>query len=305
MGIIEDTGRGALNLLSGFFSPNSNAQLDPSDMLMMALQNPATLDRLAKVLEKNPDLAKKIFQIPQLRQALEQQTAQTMGGYVTLPALLALISSIFTDKPIVPILLALAGLGIAHFFPEVQKYVNAVNWAAALQAKPEESTPEQHKQTETKGTPSAGPAKQTETKETPSAGPAKQTETKETPSAGPGPAETTGLPNGPALPLDFLSPILASTLGPLPPASNTAPAPTYPFAPLEPGPAGTISRPTAVPPAITPPQEPSILESTLGPLPPRSTKPAEPPPPSRPPAWRVPWANPQEEPPGPGGGLMY
>ena len=107
----------------------------------VAQLDPAMLDLLAKVLEKNPDLAKKFLQIPQVRQGLEALTAHTIGGYATLPALLALLSAIFTDKPLIPILLALAGFGITHFFPEVREF-NIFNLLKALKEKQEGTTPE-------------------------------------------------------------------------------------------------------------------------------------------------------------------
>ena len=89
----------------------SGSRQDPSAVIK-ALQDPAMRARLAQVV----------------KQELEQLTGQTIGGYATLPALLALLSSFFTDKPMIPILLGLAGLGIAHFFPEVREHVNVFKW---------------------------------------------------------------------------------------------------------------------------------------------------------------------------------
>ena len=98
--------------------------------LLNALQDP-------KQQQVVQDMILKTIQDPKQREALRQQfkqeTGRILGGYFTLPALLALLSSIFTDKPIVPILLGLAGLGIAHFFPEVRENVNIAKWLSALE----------------------------------------------------------------------------------------------------------------------------------------------------------------------------
>jgi len=69
----------------------------------------------------------------------DRDLAKTIGGYATLPALLAVLSSFFTDEPYIPILLGLTGLGIAHFYPEVREKINLANWLSAL-AGPGQST---------------------------------------------------------------------------------------------------------------------------------------------------------------------
>ena len=136
----------AANWLSGSH-PSSNAQRDPL-IILKALQDPATRQRVYEFLEKNPQLVDELLKM--FRQPSEQLIAQTIGGYATLPVLLALLSAIFTDKPIVPLLLGLAGLGIAHFFPEVRESVNFINWLSASADKqppagsaPKEKPPEE------------------------------------------------------------------------------------------------------------------------------------------------------------------
>jgi len=117
------------------------------EMILKGLQDPQQQQALQTIIlnilqdpkqqQVVQDMILKTIQDPKQREALRQQfkqeTGRILGGYFTLPALLALLSSIFTDKPIVPILLGLAGLGIAHFFPEVRENVNIAKWLSALE----------------------------------------------------------------------------------------------------------------------------------------------------------------------------
>jgi len=132
-------------------------------------QRRALQDMLSKIL---PDVQQQQQQQQQqfLKQRVEPEVGKILGGYFTLPALLALLSAIFTDKPIVPILLGLAGLGIAHFFPEVREYVNAANWLEALKAK-QEGTGTEQKQTTPKEKPIAEPPSEQQPPEEPPPGP--------------------------------------------------------------------------------------------------------------------------------------
>jgi len=99
------------------------------DMILKGLQDP----QLRQVIQ---EMISKGVQDPKLRQQFESEIGKKIGGYATLPVLLALLSSIFTDKPIIPILLGLAGLGIAHFFPEVRANVNVAKWFSEKKPEP-------------------------------------------------------------------------------------------------------------------------------------------------------------------------
>ena len=59
-------------------------------------------------------------------------TLNEIAGYATLPILLALISALVTDKPAIPLALALAGLGAAHYIPWVKENINVMRLAEAL-----------------------------------------------------------------------------------------------------------------------------------------------------------------------------
>jgi hypothetical protein len=67
-----------------------------------------------------------------LRYAVEGEVGKTIGGYVTLPILTAALLSLLTDKPTVPLLLGLAGLGVMHLLPEVRDKINVVKWTETL-----------------------------------------------------------------------------------------------------------------------------------------------------------------------------
>jgi hypothetical protein len=55
-----------------------------------------------------------------------------ISGHLTLPILLALISALVTDKPAIPLALALAGLGAAYYIPWVKENINVARWVEAL-----------------------------------------------------------------------------------------------------------------------------------------------------------------------------
>jgi len=59
-------------------------------------------------------------------------TLNEIAGYATLPILLALISAFLTDKPAIPLALALAGLGAAYYSPWVKENINVMRLAEAL-----------------------------------------------------------------------------------------------------------------------------------------------------------------------------
>ena len=63
---------------------------------------------------------------------IDTATLNEFAGYATLPAMLAVISAFLTDKPAIPLALALAGLGAAHYIPWVKENINVMRWAEAL-----------------------------------------------------------------------------------------------------------------------------------------------------------------------------
>jgi len=63
---------------------------------------------------------------------IDHKTLSEIGGYATLPAFLAVISALLTNKPAIPLALALAGLGAVHYIPWIKENINVVSWADAL-----------------------------------------------------------------------------------------------------------------------------------------------------------------------------
>ena len=124
-------------LVKAFQDPQRQKVLQ--EVLSGVVNDPQALQTLQKaILErfKDPQFLQAFrnaaAENPLLRQQLEQEIGKAIAGYFTLPGLLALLSSFATDKPMIPLLLGLAGLGIAYLYPEVREKINLVNWASAL-----------------------------------------------------------------------------------------------------------------------------------------------------------------------------